>query len=168
MRAHAIEVKVDEMPEPKSTRPRPEQLARYAELFNNSLVLKYFGARVSFPEGERVEIRIDPIRPEQRGGLGTSAVNGGVLAALFDFAIGVTPALIDPTRRTATICASSGTCNPPPGLKPRAWVSTSSCMPRPGRPNISRPPRVLRTGKTCSAECTGWSISISTREPFRK
>ncbi len=91
------------MPESRPHRPSPEQLARYAQLFNESLTLKYFGARISFPDGERVEIRLDEIRPEQRGGLGTSAVNGGVLAALFDFAIGITPALIDPTRRSATM-----------------------------------------------------------------
>ena len=91
------------MPQSNPPPPSQEQLARYAELFNQSLTLKYFGAQVSFPEGERVEIRVDQIKPEQRGGLGTSAVNGGVLAALFDFAIGVTPALIDPTRRSATM-----------------------------------------------------------------
>lgn len=91
------------MPEHVPQRPTAEQLARYAKLFNESLTLKYFGARVSFPDADRVEIRIDQIRPEQRGGLGTSAVNGGVLAALFDFAIGVTAALIDPTRRSATM-----------------------------------------------------------------
>src|SRR5215467_4451310 len=116
------------MPEPKSTRPRPEQLARYAELFNQSLVLKYFGARVSFPDGERVEIRIDQIRPEQRGGLGTSAVNGGVLAALFDFAIGVTPALIDPTRRSATMQLSMMFQRPVQGnsLRVEAWVNSAA------------------------------------------
>jgi uncharacterized protein (TIGR00369 family) len=30
-------------------------------------------------------------------------VNGGVLAGLFDLAIGCTPALVDPTKRTATM-----------------------------------------------------------------
>src|SRR5712664_2901240 len=91
------------MPETKPHRPSPQQPARYAELFNESLTLKYFGVRISFPEGQRVEIRLDHIRPEHRGGLGTSAVNGGVLAALFDLAIGCTPALVDPVRRTATM-----------------------------------------------------------------
>ena len=39
----------------------------------------------------------------QRGGLGTDAVNGGVLAAIFDLVIGCTPALVDPSRRSATV-----------------------------------------------------------------
>ena len=91
------------MPEITSPRPSAAQLAKYAKLFNESQTLKYFGARVSFPDGDRVEVCIDQIKPEQRGGLGTSAVNGGVLAAVFDFAIGVTAALVDPTRRSATM-----------------------------------------------------------------
>jgi len=115
---------------PQSSPPPPslEQLARYAELFNRSLTLQYFGARVSFPDGERVEIRLDQIRPEQRGGLGTSAVNGGVLAALFDFAIGVTPALIDPTRRSATMQLSMMFQRPVQGnsLRVEAWVNSAA------------------------------------------
>ncbi len=88
-----------------SHRPRPtlEQLERYAEAFNRSQTLKHFGVKVHFPDTETAEAVLDPIRPEQRGGLGTDAVNGGVLAALFDLAIGCTPALIDPTRKTATV-----------------------------------------------------------------
>jgi len=116
------------MPQSSPPAPSPEQLARYAELFNQSLTLKYFGARVSFPGGERVEIRVDQIKPEQRGGLGTSAVNGGVLAALFDFAIGVTPALIDPTRRSATMHLSMMFERPVQGdsLCVEAWVSSAA------------------------------------------
>jgi uncharacterized protein (TIGR00369 family) len=92
------------MPDPDhKPAPTPELLARYADLFNESVTLRYFGVRLAFPEGKRVEVRLDAIRPEHRGGLGTSAVNGGVLAALFDLAIGCTPALLDPTRRTATM-----------------------------------------------------------------
>jgi uncharacterized protein (TIGR00369 family) len=84
-------------------RPTKEVLARYAQAFNQSKTLKYFGVRIDFPGGEKVVAVIDQIRPEQRGGLGTSAVNGGVLAALFDLVIGCTPALLDPARRTATM-----------------------------------------------------------------
>ncbi|MFL5322351.1 MAG: PaaI family thioesterase [Myxococcaceae bacterium] len=86
-------------------RPTPEQHSRYADAFHESLTLKHFGVKIAF-EAERVICNLDPIRPEQRGGLGTDAVNGGVLAALFDLAIGCTPALLDPARRTATISLS--------------------------------------------------------------
>jgi acyl-coenzyme A thioesterase PaaI-like protein len=83
--------------------PAPEALVRYADEFNRSRILRFFGVKVSFPSQDRVEVRLDEIRPEHRGGLGSSAVNGGIIAALFDLAIGCTPALLDPTRRNATI-----------------------------------------------------------------
>ena len=86
-------------------RPTAEQLKRYADAFNESLTLKHFGVKVGF-ESDAVVVFLDPIKPEQRGGLGSEAVNGGVLAALFDLAIGCTPAMIDPTKRTATISLS--------------------------------------------------------------
>lgn len=84
-------------------RPTQAQLDRFAELFNQSATLRYFGAQISFPEGKKVVVTLPEIRPEHRGGLGTTAVNGGILSALFDLAIGCTPALRDTTRRCATV-----------------------------------------------------------------
>ena len=84
-------------------RPTQEQLDRYAEHFNNSPTMRLFGLRLSFPEGEKVIISLPEIRPEHRGGLGTAAINGGVIAAMFDYAIGCSAALVDPTRRAATM-----------------------------------------------------------------
>lgn len=86
-----------------STRPTQEQLDRYAEQFNQSQTIRLFGARLSFPQGEKVVVTLPEVRPEHRGGLGTAAVNGGIISALFDYAIGCTPALLDPTRRAATM-----------------------------------------------------------------
>ena len=91
------------MPNPVKPRPTPEQLARYSEVFNDSATLKHFGVKVHFPDADTVEVVIEDVKPEQRGGLGSDAMNGGVLAAVFDLAIGCTPALIDPTRRSATV-----------------------------------------------------------------
>ena len=83
--------------------PTQEQLDRYAEQFNQSQTMQLFGARLSFPQGKKVVISLPEVRVEHRGGLGTAAVNGGIIAALFDYAIGCTPALKDPTRRAATM-----------------------------------------------------------------
>ncbi len=84
-------------------RPTAEALAIYAARFNDSAALKTMSTVLSFPQGERVHLETI-IQPWQRGGLsGTPAVNGGVLSALFDLAIGCTPALVDPTRKTATV-----------------------------------------------------------------
>ncbi len=86
-----------------TTTPTLEQLARYADAFNQSETLKHFGVKVSFPDLETCEVVLDPVQPAQRGGLGSDAVNGGVLAAIFDLVIGCAPALVDPTRRSATV-----------------------------------------------------------------
>lgn len=83
--------------------PTQEQLDRYAEQFNQSQTMRLFGARLSFPKGQKVVISLPEVRVEHRGGLGTAAINGGIIAALFDYAIGCTPALKDPTRRAATM-----------------------------------------------------------------
>ncbi|NMO18577.1 PaaI family thioesterase [Pyxidicoccus fallax] len=76
----------------------------YAEKFNQSLSLRHFGAHLSFPEGRKVRITLPELRPEHRGGLGSaSAVNGLILSAMFDLAIGCSGALVDPSRRCATV-----------------------------------------------------------------
>ena len=85
-----------------ATPPPPDVLALYTAAFNESAPFKALGLQLSFPNAEEVQLDLT-VRAEHRGGLGTDAVNGGVLAAMFDFAIGCTPALIDPTRRTATL-----------------------------------------------------------------
>jgi uncharacterized protein (TIGR00369 family) len=111
-------------PNPK---PTPEQLARYAAAFNSSQTLQYFGVRVAFPDGEKVVASMDTIRPEHRGGLGTSAVNGGVLAAVFDLVIGCTSALVDPSRRTATMQLSISFERPVFGNSLRAEATINAC-----------------------------------------
>jgi uncharacterized protein (TIGR00369 family) len=85
------------------SRPTQEQLDRYAEQFNRSQTMRFFGAQLSFPQGEKVVVSLPEVRSEHRGGLGTAALNGGIISALFDYAIGCTPALLDPTRRAATM-----------------------------------------------------------------
>lgn len=87
-------------------RPRPprEALERYAHSFNTSPILQALRARLVFPEpADRVIVQVDPILPFHRGGLGTSAVNGGILSAMFDLVIGTTAALVDPGKRSATM-----------------------------------------------------------------
>src|SRR3954462_1026778 len=89
---------------PPRARPSREALERYAHVFNASQLLEGLSATLSFSEAaDRVLVRVDPILPAHRGGMGTAAVNGGILAAMFDFVIGITSALVDPTTRSATM-----------------------------------------------------------------
>jgi acyl-coenzyme A thioesterase PaaI-like protein len=99
---------------PAAPPPSAEALRAYAEGFNASLTLRHFGATLDFPEGTRVRATL-PIQPQHRGGLGTSAVNGAVIAGLFDLIIGCSAALIDPRRRSATIQLSMSMERPTAG-----------------------------------------------------
>ncbi len=109
-----------------SARPSPQQLARYAELFNQSQAIRPWGLKVSF-SADRVFVHLDAVKPEQRGGLGTDAVNGAVLAGIFDLAIGCTPALMDPSRKSATSQLSISFMKPVRGnsLRAEAWIDSA-------------------------------------------
>jgi len=109
-----------------SARPTLEQLARYASVFNQSAAIRPWGLKVSF-SADRVFVHLDEVKPEQRGGLGTDAVNGAVLAGIFDLAIGCTPALLDPSRKSATAQLSISFMRPVRGnrLRAEAWVDSA-------------------------------------------
>lgn len=81
-----------------------ELLDRYAEHINTRPSIAQFGVRLEFPDTSRLVLSVDTIPPNLRGGIGDlTIVNGGVLSALCDLAIGCTTALIDPTKRSATV-----------------------------------------------------------------
>jgi uncharacterized protein (TIGR00369 family) len=81
-----------------------EQLERYALHLNSRPSLQRFGVRIWFPDSSRLKLRIDALPVGMRGGMGDDTiVNGGVLSALCDLAIGCTAALVDPTRPSATV-----------------------------------------------------------------
>jgi len=109
-------------------------LDRYARTFNASILLKQLSGTLSFSEaGDRVFLRIDPVLPGFRGGMGgTAAVNGGLLAAVFDFVLGITAALADPTRRSATIQLNMTFERPVEG----DWFSAESWIDRGGKSTL--------------------------------
>lgn len=134
----------------ESSRPSPEQLAHYAADFNKSKTLEHFGAQVSFPNGDRCRVELK-VKPEQRGGLGTSAVNGGVLAAMFDLAIGCTPALIDPSKRSATMQLSMSFERPVTG----ALLVAEAVIDSLGKTTLFASAKIMdEHGKVC-ARCQG-------------
>lgn len=103
--------------------PTTEQLQAYVDGFNASATLGFFGARIEFGDNKARAI-IDPVTPAMRGGLGGKYINGGVVAALFDLAIGITPALVDPTRKCATMSLSMNFERPVGGDRVvcEAWI----------------------------------------------
>jgi uncharacterized protein (TIGR00369 family) len=83
--------------------PTVESLRALAEMWNASPSMKHFGAKLDFERVDRVRAVIDPILDIHRGGLGTDAVNGVVLAGLFDLVVGTVGWLTRPDTRSATV-----------------------------------------------------------------
>jgi uncharacterized protein (TIGR00369 family) len=124
-----------------------EELAGTAELFNRSTALVHAGFRLSFPSTELVVGEIPEVREEHRGGLGTGAVNGGVLAALFDFVTGCTALLVDARRRSATVQLSMSFERPVFGNSVRAEARITSL----GRRTLFASARILdEKGHPCA------------------
>jgi len=80
-----------------------ESLQALAKAWNDSPPMRRLGARLEFERVDRVRAVIDPVMPYHRGGMGTDAVNGPVLAGLFDLVIGTVGWLSRPDSRSATV-----------------------------------------------------------------
>src|SRR5262245_47901847 len=83
--------------------PTLASLRALGEMWNASPSMNHFGAKLDFERVDRVRAVIDPVRDIHRGGLGTDAVNGVVLAGLFDLVIGTVGWLTRPDTRSATV-----------------------------------------------------------------
>jgi acyl-coenzyme A thioesterase PaaI-like protein len=59
------------------------------------------GARLEIVSATELRATVDPIQPHHRGGMGTSAVNGPTIAAIFDLVTGLTGYLQAPGKRAA-------------------------------------------------------------------
>ncbi len=80
--------------------PAERQLA--ADQWNQLPGMRHLGARADFSDSEAVRVTIDPLQPFHRGGLGTEAVNGAVIAGLCDAVIGMVGHFQAPGRRVGT------------------------------------------------------------------
>ena len=78
-------------------------LRALADTWNASPPMQRLGARLDFQRLDRVRAVIDPVELYHRGGMGTDAVNGVILAGLFDLAIGTVGWLTRPDTRSATV-----------------------------------------------------------------
>ncbi|MFT3696727.1 MAG: PaaI family thioesterase [Kofleriaceae bacterium] len=83
--------------------PKQADLDDFARGWNQTDVLRYLGFHMAFPDQRTVEVSLPKVMGQQRGGKGTDAINGGILAALYDFALGATSLLVVPIRRSATV-----------------------------------------------------------------
>ncbi len=79
------------------------ELDRFASYWNKGRILRHFGFELSLPGAERAVVELHHVRAEHRGGMGSDAINGGVLAAMIDLAVGCSALLAPPLRRSATV-----------------------------------------------------------------
>ena len=57
-----------------------ESLRALARTWNDSLPMRQIGVRLDFTRVDRVRAVIDPVQPFHRGGMGTAAINGALVA----------------------------------------------------------------------------------------
>jgi acyl-coenzyme A thioesterase PaaI-like protein len=67
----------------------PDQLQAFQAKWNQHPGMRHMGATLDLSDPGRVRAIVDPIEPYHRGGLGTDAVNGAVIAGVFDLVIGL-------------------------------------------------------------------------------
>jgi acyl-coenzyme A thioesterase PaaI-like protein len=67
----------------------PDELTAFEAEWNDHPGMRHMGARLDLSTPGEVCAVVDPIGPEHRGGLGTEAVNGAVIAGIFDLVIGL-------------------------------------------------------------------------------
>lgn len=72
-----------------------------AERWNAHPGIARIGARLEIVSANELRAIVDPIEPHHRGGMGTSAVNGPTIAAIFDLVTGLTGYLQAPGKRAA-------------------------------------------------------------------
>ena len=77
----------------------PSELEEFEVEWNAHPGMRHMGARLDLSTPGLVRTVVDPILPEHRGGLGTEAVNGAVIAGLFDLVIGLSGYLQTAGRR---------------------------------------------------------------------
>ena len=77
----------------------PSEIEAFEVEWNKHPGMRHMGARLDLSTPGLVRTVVDPILPEHRGGLGTDAVNGAVIAGVFDLVIGLTGYLQTAGRR---------------------------------------------------------------------
>jgi uncharacterized protein (TIGR00369 family) len=71
--------------------PGPEVLADLERRWNEHAGIRRMGVRLDLTSAPgQVRADVDPIEPHHRGGMGTAAVNGPTIAAMFDLITGLT------------------------------------------------------------------------------
>ena len=128
-----------------------DALRHLAEVWNSGPPMKHFGARLEFTRIDRVRAVIDPVQAFHRGGMGTDAVNGVVLAGLFDLVIGTVGWLTRPETRSATVNLSMSFFRPTRGDR----ISSEARLVRAGMNLVFAAAEITDGSGEVTARCDG-------------
>ena len=131
--------------------PTVESLRALAEMWNASPSMKHFGAKLDFERVDRVRAVIDPVLDIHRGGLGTDAVNGVVLAGLFDLVVGTDGWLTRPDTRSATVTLAMSFYRPTRGNR----IVAEARLIRAGTNLVFAAAEILDGDGKATARCEG-------------
>lgn len=79
-----------------------DQRAAFAEAWSALPAMQHLGARADFSDPAACRVVVDPVQEFHRGGLGTEAINGAVIAGLCDAVIGMVGHCQNLGRRVGT------------------------------------------------------------------
>lgn len=71
--------------------------------WNNHITVKSLGVTIDLSNDDFIKITLDNPKAVHKGGVGTDAINGGILSALFDLSIGLIAIVNSDNHRVATI-----------------------------------------------------------------
>jgi uncharacterized protein (TIGR00369 family) len=149
-------------PHPEESRPFSpaystlQSLQEFAKSWNAAKSLKHFGVRFEFERVDRVRAVIDPVLPTHRGGLGTDAINGGVLAMLFDLVIGTVAHLTRPDARSATVTLAVSFLRPTRGDR----IVSEGRLIRVGANLAFAAADIFDSENRATAHCEGTTIAL--------
>ena len=96
----------------------------WAAQFNALPAMSAMDARLDLSDPAVVRVHLSEVRPHHQGGMGSSAVNGAVIAGLFDAALGVAGVVQFPARRAGTVELSVKFMRPTRGRSVDAYAIT--------------------------------------------
>jgi acyl-coenzyme A thioesterase PaaI-like protein len=102
----------------------PAARQAWAAQFNALPGMGMMGAALDLSDPVVVRVHLSEVRPHHQGGLGSAAVNGAVIAGLFDAALGVAGVIQFPGRRAGTVELSVKFLRPTRGASVDAWAVT--------------------------------------------
>lgn len=80
-----------------------EERLKIEQNWNSHITVKSLGVKIDLSNDDFIKIVLDNPKPVHRGGIGTDAINGGILSALFDLSIGLIAIVNSDNHRVATI-----------------------------------------------------------------